>query len=40
MKELPGYWVWCGAPIRGEEEHYQLIASRLPKSLVFDPHWQ
>lgn len=37
--ELPDYWVWCGAPIRGEDGRYHLFASRVPKNLVFHPHW-
>jgi hypothetical protein len=26
--ELPDHWVWCGAPIRGEDGRYHLFASR------------
>jgi hypothetical protein len=37
--ELPDYWVWCGAPIRGEDGKYHLFASRVPKSVPFHPHW-
>lgn len=37
--ELPDHWVWCGAPIRGEDGRYHLFASRVPKSVVFHPHW-
>jgi len=37
--ELPDYWVWCGAPIRGEDRRYHLFASRVPKSVIFHPHW-
>jgi hypothetical protein len=37
--ELPDYWVWCGAPIRGEDGIYHLFASRVPKSVIFHPHW-
>ena len=37
--ELPNYWVWCGAPIRGEDGRYHLFASRVPKDLTFQPHW-
>lgn len=36
---LPGYWVWCGSPIRGEDGRYHLFASRWPKALAFHPHW-
>lgn len=28
--ELPDYWIWCGAPIRGEDGKYHLFASRVP----------
>ena len=37
--ELPDYWVWCGAPIRGEDGRYHLFASRVTKEVVFHPHW-
>ena len=37
--ELPDYWVWCGSPIRGEDGRYHLFASRVPKEVVFHPHW-
>jgi hypothetical protein len=37
--ELPDYWVWCGAPIRGEDGKYHLFASRVPKTVIFHPHW-
>ena len=37
--ELPDYWVWCGAPIRGEDGRYHLFASRVPKEVPFHPHW-
>ncbi len=37
--ELPDHWVWCGAPIRGEDGKYHLFASRIPKSVLFHPHW-
>jgi hypothetical protein len=37
--ELPDHWVWCGAPIRGEDGHYHLFASRIPKTVPFHPHW-
>ena len=37
--ELPDYWVWCGAPIRGEDGRYHLFASRVPKEVIFHPHW-
>lgn len=37
--ELPNHWVWCGAPISGEDGQYHLFASRIPKSVLFHPHW-
>ena len=37
--ELPDYWVWCGAPIRGEDGRYHLFASRVSKEVPFHPHW-
>lgn len=37
--EMESHWVWCGAPIRGEDGRYHLFASRIPKSLIFHPHW-
>jgi hypothetical protein len=37
--ELTDYWVWCGAPIRGEDGRYHLFASRVPKEVPFHPHW-
>ena len=37
--ELPDDWVWCGAPIRGEDGRYHLFASRVPGELVFHPGW-
>ena len=32
--ELPNHWVWCGAPIRGEDGRYHLFASRVPDAAV------
>ena len=37
--ELETHWVWCGAPIQGEDGRYHLFASRVPKNLIFHPHW-
>ena len=37
--EQPDYWVWCGAPIRGDDGLFHLFASRVPKELVFSPSW-
>jgi hypothetical protein len=36
--EMTDYWVWCGAPIRGEDGRYHLFASRVPKEVPFHPH--
>ena len=36
---MPGYWVWCGSAIRGEDGRYHLFASRWPKDRPFMPHW-
>jgi hypothetical protein len=37
--ELPDHWVSCGAPIRGEDGKYHPVASRIPKTVIFHPHW-
>ena len=37
--ELSDYWVWCGAPIRGEDGLYHVFASRVTKEVPFHPHW-
>lgn len=29
------YWVWCGSPIRGEDDRYHLFAARWPHELRF-----
>jgi hypothetical protein len=31
----PGYWIWCGSVIRGEDGRYHMFASRWPQSLPF-----
>ena len=36
---MPGYFVWCGSPIRGEDGQYHLFASRWPTGMTFHPHW-
>lgn len=36
---LPGYWIWCGSVIRGEDNRFHMFASRWPGSLSFFGHW-
>lgn len=36
---MPGYWVWCGSVIEGEDGRYHMFASRWPKSLTMHPGW-
>ncbi len=33
--DVPGYFVWCGAPIRGDDGRYHLFYSRWPISEGF-----
>jgi hypothetical protein len=35
----PGYFVWCGAPIRGADGKYHLYYSRWPVTKGFHPGW-
>lgn len=35
----PGYWVWCGSVVKGDDGRYHLFASRWPHGLSFSPHW-
>jgi hypothetical protein len=35
----PGYWVWCGTVVRGDDGRYHHYASRWPRALPFSPHW-
>jgi hypothetical protein len=35
----PGFFVWCGAPIRGEDGKYHLLYSRWPERAGFHPGW-
>lgn len=35
---MKDYWVWCGAPILGEDGRYHLFASRWSKDVTF-MHW-
>jgi hypothetical protein len=34
-----GYFVWCGAPVRGDDGKYHLLYSRWPVSVGFAPGW-
>lgn len=36
---VPGYFVWCGAPVKGTDGKYHLFYSRWPVSLGFAPGW-
>lgn len=36
---MPGYWIWCGSVIKGEDGRYHMFASRWPKSLPMHPGW-
>jgi alpha-L-fucosidase len=35
----PGYWVWCGTVVKGDDGRYHHYASRWPHGLPFSPHW-
>jgi hypothetical protein len=35
----PGYFVWCGAPVRGQDGRYHLFYSRWPVKDGFHPGW-
>jgi hypothetical protein len=35
----PGYLVWCGAPVRGNDGRYHLFYSRWPVEKGFHPGW-
>ena len=35
----PGYFVWCGAPVRGKDGRYHLFYSRWPLKKGFHPGW-
>ena len=35
----PGYWVWCGTVVKGDDGRYHHYASRWPRGLPFSPHW-
>lgn len=34
-----GYFVWCGAPVRGDDGRYHLFYSRWPVTKGFAPGW-
>ena len=36
---MPGYWVWCGSVIKGEDGRYHMFASRWPQTMKFAPGW-
>ena len=36
---MPGYWVWCGSVIKGEDGRYHMFAARWPQSTPFTPGW-
>lgn len=35
----PGFFVWCGAPIKGDDGRYHLFYSRWPVAAKFKPGW-
>lgn len=35
----PGWHIWCGAPIRGDDGKYHLLYSRWPARVGFAPGW-
>lgn len=35
----PGYWVWCGTVVKGDDGRFHHYASRWPHGLSFGPHW-
>jgi len=35
----PGWNIWCGAPIKGDDGKYHLFYSRWPVKYGFDPAW-
>ncbi len=36
---MPGYWVWCGSVVKGEDNRFHMFASRWPKYLPMHPGW-
>jgi hypothetical protein len=36
---VPGYHVWCGAPVKGPDGRYHLFYARWPVSATFAPGW-
>jgi hypothetical protein len=37
--QMPGYWVWCGSVVQGEDGQFHMFASRWPKHLPMHPGW-
>jgi hypothetical protein len=35
----PGFFVWCGAPVKGTDGKYHLLYSRWPVAVGFAPGW-
>lgn len=35
----PGFFVWCGAPVKGDDGRYHLFYSRWPLAAKFKPGW-
>ncbi|MEY3896687.1 MAG: hypothetical protein RLZZ214_2207, partial [Verrucomicrobiota bacterium] len=36
---VPGYFVWCGAPVKGPDGKFHLFYSRWPVNVGFAPGW-
>ena len=36
---VPGYHIWCGAPVKGSDGKYHLFYSRWPEEAGFAPGW-
>lgn len=36
---VPGYHVWCGAPVKGTDGKFHLFYSRWPEQFGFHPGW-
>lgn len=36
---MDGYWIWCGSAIRDDDGLFHMVASRIPKTFSFSPHW-
>lgn len=37
--EMPGYWVWCGSVIKGDDGLFHMFGSRWPRNIIFHPGW-